>query len=151
MVPSGVGDGTARKGPQRQKQQAVPAQQGVGILLASSGLLPDPTCLHLPPLRDTGEGAPAPGAGFGLRGHLESSELFSSVSVHVKMLVWALVVPPAFPELQETVLQHLRVGIVSSSLPTPSQEVRILPICAAPAKMHWNHAVQHSNPSSVIY
>lgn len=66
MVPPGIGDGTARKGPQRQKQQAVPAQQGVGVLLASSGLLPDLTCLHLPHLRDTGEGSPAPGAEFRL-------------------------------------------------------------------------------------
>ena len=91
------------KGLHRQKQQAVPAQQGMGSLLVSSDLLPTP-----------------PACTSYLSGMLERGHLPHEPHLClVQALVQAFMLPPAFPELQETVLQYLRAGILSSPPPCP--------------------------------
>ena len=100
-VPPGVGDGL--KGLYRQNWQAVPTQQGMrGLLVSSDLLLTPPACTSY------------------LSGMLEMGHLLHEPHLCLfQALVQAFMLPPAFPELQETVLQHLRAGILSSSLPCP--------------------------------
>lgn len=121
---------------------------GVCGLQASSALLLDPTSLALPTQGCQRRGA-CPGAGFVPGGHPESSGFSSPTSVQVNALAQALVV---FPEGLPTEFKHLKSGIMSSLLLWSFQEVRVLPICAAPVKNFlWNHMDQHSNSRPTVY
>ena len=104
----GQGWGTSWSGDETERTPQAEAassavQQGMGGLLVSSDLLPTPpACTSYP-------------SGMLERGHLPHEPHLCLIQA----LVQVFMLPPAFPELQETVLQHLRVGILFSSPPCP--------------------------------
>lgn len=107
-------------------------------------------------------------------GHPESSEHSSPASVHITALAQGLVASPAFPKGFRRVFKHLKAGkkwptpqstnmttarvtprkqllLYAVLYPGPSQEVRLLPICAASAKPPFKPQLSHllTEPNSL--
>ena len=96
----GQGWGTSWSGDETEKTPQAEAassavQQGMGGLLVSSNLLPTPpACTSYP-------------SGMLERGHLPHEPHLCLIQA----LVQVFMLPPAFPELQETVLQYLILSL----------------------------------------